>query len=707
MMIKKSVCGQCFLFQPTRRCLVPHLPQLLVDPIDTMSQRYQKAKHSAALLTKEAFVQRLYTFSRSNFDVSQSEAAHIQLQELLLNRLSHVSPKVLHEHMHLAYVAGFYKVAIDLFYKSIQHESQIFMLSEYVVDSAYALQSSTDLIQMASYCATKCTAGRNREYRDLLAEFSLLRIFWRTTCLYEKASLEESKGVYGKDGSNRYATDCEAIFKFIGDSFPKESSVSNLFFFVFFRLTQRLIKYDVSGDDGEMMFYRECVARNILLIPGESTLNKCESPNTHVPAKGIPILASEITEVELFYATLIGTCITGRHVSAATSYYQQISEMVTSGSSWITAAHKISEFVVYKLLSVLQANKENLSITHLARSLIAEGNSISISVWSIILVSAGEMRAGDVALHAYQSALEQLESSSGSTDRRGLEYLLQTALNALSKCQIPSFEEKYLQACRNAGLLHCTDEFYLCCLLQEAHNSMNPMERAGEVRDRIEAERIPLTARLISRFLKIYLRAEVDDYFSLYHHAVVDLGIFRRPWIDGLLLWADRRRYAMTQHQRKFIISEVLKRLGPTAKEHLGGLRTQFALLQYDYSVQPCTHFLQNAVPPTEEPTVQDPRVHFLVRRPSNTSRGVLGTPRFQRGIEKTSLHNTNQEQVPETREAKCGALQRKDIVSRVAFLSSAAVAIPSCTEEAEVEAFRVFLSDVLGSLQQSKNFVD
>lgn len=695
---------------PTRHRPAPRLPLFPIESIDTLSQSYQKARHSAALLTKEAFVQRLYSFSRSNFDVSQSEAAHIQLQELLLNRVYHVSPKVLHEHMHLAYVAGFYRIAIDIFYKSIQHESQLFMLSEFVIDSAYMLQSSDDLIQMASYCATKCITAQKCGSRDLLAEFSLCRIFWRTTCLYEKVTLEESKGIKGRHTANRYASDSETIFKFIATSFPKESSGSGIFFSALFRLTQRLIKYDVSGDDGEMMFYRECETRNILMPPGES--QESESSNSYLPAKAIPILASEITEVELFYATLIGTCINGRHVSNATSYYHKVNEMITrrkttSSLSINEIPHKISEFVVYKYLSVLQANKENQSITQLARTLLAEGNSISISVWSIILVSAGEMRAGDVALHAYQSALEQLESSSGSIDRRGVEYLLQTALNALSKCQIPSFEEKYLHACRNAGFLHCTDEFFLCCLLQEAHNSMNPMERAIEVWKRIEANGVPLTARLISRFLKIYLRAEVDDYFTLYQHSIIDLGIFRRPWIDGLLLWADRRRYALTQDQRKFIIDEVHKRLGNPAKEHLGGLRTQFSLLQYDYSVQPCIHYLQHAAPPTEEPTVQDPRVHFLVRRPSNTSRGVWKSPHFQCDVEGVPLHNRNQGFIEKKKEGRCGTLQRKNVVSRVAFLSRSAIAIPSCTEDIELEAFRVFLSDVLGSLQDSKNFVE
>eukprot|EP00796_Vickermania_ingenoplastis_P007199 gene7199-5059_t len=669
------------------RRLSPRLPPSR-PPVDPTAPTVAGALHSASLVTREAFTQRLYGFSRSNFDETQSDAAFVQLQELLQHRMTMVSPKVLHEHMHLAFVSRFHQLAVDIFYRSIQVAPQMFMLSEYVVDAAYALESSTDLTQMALYAAAKMTeTSKSGAGRELMAEFSLLRILWRLMCLYEHACSEEARGVHVKCPPGQYATDAERVYQHIVSNFPPQSTASTILFSFFRRLTQRLIKYDRSGDDGEMMFYRECYSRRLLpapvSLPVGGGADSTFATDLLRSAKTSPMLAADITETELFYATLIGTCIAGRHVSAATSYYEGLRHLFGIGASSSPTA-QIAEFVVYRLLSVLQANRENAAITQLARRLLAEGSPISISVWSVILVSAGETRAADVALHAYQFALEQLERNQASADQRGNEYLLQTALNALSKCQVPDFEAKYLQAARDAGALHCTDEFFAACLLQEAHNSTDPINKARAIRRRITEDGVPMTARLVSRFLKIYLRAEDSEYLPTYQYATGERQLFRRPWLDGLLLWADRRRYALTPTQRKYILQEVRLRLGPNAKEHLGGLRTQHALLEYDTGVQPCEYFMQHHKPPPEPPSVQDPRVHFLVRRPSNTARGILGST--------------------DRRIVAGGDPQRRAVAARVALLSCRALA--AADGDAGSEAFRVFLVDVLSGLQRCDNFV-
>lgn len=709
-----------FAFRATRRCLGPKIP-IMGPVISESSASFQNALHAATLLTKDSFIQRLYTFSRSNFDPSQSEAAYVQLLELSLHRLPHVSPKVLHEHMHLAFVAGLYHLSVELFYLCIQRESKLLMLSEYVVDSAYALLSCNHLLQMASYCSSKClAASRDREGgRDLFAEILLLRIFWRTICLYEHICSEEYKKSESNCRAATISSDAEKIFGILRKSFPPRSAVGELSFNSFFRLSQRHIKYDTSGGDGEMMFYRECLSKNILLPPttvSRMERNSVEDGAVSLPASVSPMLTSEISEVELFYATLIGTCISGRHVSAALNYFdcakKSLAEcyrnlVVQDRSSGPSPSAPISEYVVYRLLSALQSNKENERIVQIARSLISEYSSLSISVWSIVLVSAGETRAGDVALQAYSSAVSQVQSFSGhAQDKRGIEYLLQTALNALSKCQIPFFEENYLKVCRVAGLLHCTDEFYFSCLLQEAHNSMNPKECAEKIKERMNREGIPLTGALASRFLKIYLRTEDEEYLSMYHHATKKLRFFRRPWIDGLLLWADRRRYALSQDQRKYILEEVRERLGPNAKEHLGGLRTQCALLEYDYSVLPCQHFLEQKLAPKEEPTVQDPRVHFILRRRTCIIRGLCGieeaggpatTRLVNGGLQKgeiAALHNHSNS-------------SRLNNLSRVAFVACRPLVVPHCREKVEKNAFHFFLSDVLYGLQLTNNFIE
>lgn len=736
-----------FLFSVTSRVLLPRIPTSASAHFEQNQEKYAEALHSAMLLTKEAFTQRLYSFSRSNFDREHSEGAFVQLLELSRHRVLHVSPKVLHEHMHLAAVAGFHSLCVEIFYRSLHHEAQLFMLSEHVIDSAYALKSSRDLLQMASYCASRMAEGRAKgQAREIIAEFCLLRIFWRLGCLHEIEAYTsgiEQIAPSGADEVPSHASaggvlfgdikgDAETVFDLLRTSLPPESRVSNLVFSYFFRLMLRLIKYDTSGDDGEMAFFKESIKREVLVDPvkcNKAEANEESVGNGSLPANTIPMLSTKITERELFYAVLIGTCTVGRHVSVARGYYEILrqrmageSALERSNDSSPPLEPQIAEFVVYRLLSVLQSNKENKAITEIARELIHaavaadEGSSasISISVWSILLVSAGETRAGDVALFAYHTAMQQLEELSNNSihssglERRGVQYLLQTSINALSKCQIASFEEKYLQPARASRALHCTDEFYYSCLLQEAHNSMNPLDKTRNIIEEMNRESVPLTERLISRLLKIYLRAEADEYFALYQRAVVSndeevfKGAFHRQWLEGLLLWADRRRYALTQEQRKYIIDETHSRLGPNPTERLGGLRTQFSLLSYDYTEQPCRHFQEKGCPPGSPPVVQDPRVHFLLRRPSNVSRGVWDA--------STSFHggygsHGSPSQGLVGLSAGCGA-EPKSEVSRIAYLAARPLVVPSCSSETEVEAFRVFLTEALRALQRSNNFV-
>lgn len=647
--------------------------------------------HEAALMTRDSFLQRLYTFSRINFDASQSEDAYVQLKELLAHRIRQVSPKVLHEHIHLAFVAKFPDLVVDIFYRSLlEGVEQQFMLSDYVVDSAFQLENPEDLLKMATYCSASCIPGATEsKRREILAEFLLCRCFWRLACLFVSSSKQKAIGQAVKFSPSVYETTAQKVFALMLQSLPKESTTSSLVFANFFRLVQRLSMYDTSGDMGEMSFYRECVTRNILVSPAAVKVG----PGGLASAKPVPMLSTEISELELFYAILIISCTAGRHVSVAVAYFDNIRNLVkndvdsdaTGGTQRIS--YHIAEFVVYRFLAVLQSSKENAAITQLARSLISEAVPISISVWSIILISAGEMRAADVALYAYKSAQRQMEETTGGVaERRGVQYLLQTALNALSKCQVPSFENRYLQAARDAGL-NCTDEFFFSCLLQDAHNSMNPLERSREVRNRMDRLGVPLTAQLISRLLKIYLRAEDKEYLLLYRLAAEKLNIFRRPWLDGLLLWADRRRYSLSPEDRGYILREIQNRLGLAAKEHLGGLRTQFSLLEYDFRIQPCAFFLKKSQPPDTEPSVQDPRLHFLTRRPSNTWRGVLCKENC--GDERLSarLHRGSQ-----------------NTLARRAFLAAQPVI---CVEdEGDVESFRIVLAEVLSSLQTSNNVV-
>lgn len=411
----------------------------------------------------------------------------------------------------------------------------------------------------------------------------------------------------------------------------------------------------------------------------------------------------------------------------------------------LSATASLSEYVLYRLLAVLRETRDNRRIVQLARLVLSNGTSgnserkkrsgdgpaatshysdlssashdptttaaygsnsaataaaaaaIGISVWSVFLISAGEARAADVALAAFYYAREKLMRYGGSVgggdssvvavgssslnDRRSSEYLLQTALNALSKCQLTRYEADYLRPSDEAGLVHCTRDFYFCCLLQDAHNSLNPAERAADILSRMAEEQeyhnthdsdncggggrggreLSLSPVIYSRLLKLYLRCESPLFLPCYVGAVAACEVSRvqpkAAWLDELIVWADRRRYFLTQEDREYILGQVRRQqqrrhrrnsntdsnegidntnsttstsatatVAAAGWTSMGGLRTQLALLAYDYDVQPLAYSASHggAAPPTA-PTVLDSRVHFVLKRPQRLRQGISG----------------------------------------------------------------------------------
>lgn len=405
-----------------------------------------------------------------------------------------------------------------------------------------------------------------------------------------------------------------------------------------------------------------------------------------------------------------------------------------------------TDFLIHRLLFTLQAAKDNRRVVRLARALIAAGvaeKNVKVNLWTLLLISAGLTRAVDVVLVAHRYAMQQLalvggggggDASSAGSERRTWEYLLQTSLNALSKCQLPHFEADYLSPAREDGVLHCTDEFYFGCLLQDAHNSMNPVQRAAEVLARMADTKVPLTAPLVSRLLKLYLRAEAAEFLAVYKHAVSELHLRRVLWTDQLILWADRRRYFLTAEDRAYIVDEVLRsrnvddvaRLLPM----LGGLRAQFALLHYDYTHAAREHFLADGTLPRDAPTMQDSRAHFLATRGLIVQRGVMAPVGDSWVSDASPYFASDKEALGE--EVELGAVEtahygvqprmlgdspRRALHVAIAALSETPLLLPGAAgqsasataadaERLHDEALRVYLADVLGGLQRSLNSV-
>ncbi|GET92182.1 hypothetical protein, conserved [Leishmania tarentolae] len=399
----------------------------------------------------------------------------------------------------------------------------------------------------------------------------------------------------------------------------------------------------------------------------------------------------------------------------------------------VTASFSLTELLLHRLLSMLQTAKENHQVVRLARSLIAAGavSQIKAHIWTVLLISAGAVRAADVVLAVYSYALDRLASSAGSDSSVGggyttaevstLQYLLQTSLNALSKCQLPSYEKDYLQPARETQVLRCTDEFYYSCLLQEAHNSMCPAQRAAEVLARMEEEKVPMTSPIVSRLLKLYLRVEAPEFITVYRHAVDELGLpLRSLWADQLLLWADRRRYFLSADDRAYVVQQMLRsrRVATVAdlQPLLGGLRTHFALLYYDHTHAAREQFLRDGSVPVEQPTVTDSRAHFLTTRPMSVQRGVMAR------VGTSWVCNTvGGEELAEEEAKRHGILPRmlgdapcRTLHAGIAELSETPLLFPIShgpagtgdSERLHDSALRVYLADVLDGLQRSSNWV-
>lgn len=729
----------------------------------------------------------------------QRGVVHAHLVELLEHRVGVVSLKSIQDYSHLAHVAGFHELSLAIYHARRQERGDTdtstpttgaFLASSYIVDSAYALKSSAELVRLAADCADRVLARRDqRSTRQLLGEFALFRCFWRCVCLAELFHREESSGKHSDRGASRSVdalADAAVIY---------ESSIKRLYgdrglnTGTVLRHAQRMVKYDTSGDAGEMLFFQWCTSEGIM--PPPTTLHEVSElppvtpanapgavndeelplsppaftgnggseaaaspPSTGVSAgpphhasagSGSVSSISTVSDLELFYATLIGTCLAGKHGTVAMNYFDLVRRRLgwdslleerevstsTAGddvSTVLTSSRTpVSEYVVYCLLNVLQATRDHQRVVKLARTLIAERNDISVSVWNLLLFAAGETRAVDVALAAHHSAVTAL---SGAGDRgassapRGLDFLLQTSLNALSKCQLRHFEKDYLAPARQEGILRCGDEFYFGCLLQDAHNSMNPLEKASDIRQRMESRGVPYTTMLVSRFLKLYLRMESPEFLPMYTHAVHTLGLFRASWLSELLLWADRRRYSLSQKDREFIMQEARRVSGDPAStlttsqvtEEMGQVRSHYALLAYDYEVQPCEHFQRNGTPPTTAPSTLDSRVHFLLKRPYSVLQGLAttsesttaGSPLWRSG------DSTNAPAVNGEDGAGCGFIgdpARKAEAAELADLSGALLTVQdsgsgkAAASQTE-EVFRVYLADMLEGLQRSNNYV-
>ncbi|KAH9577181.1 hypothetical protein LSM04_006681 [Trypanosoma melophagium] len=706
-------------------------PFVPVPKVDTGEEAYLQMAHELTLLSSDEFARRLYRFSRTNFDPNHTAAVHAHVSELLRRRMHEMSVKCIREYAHLAHVAKLHDLCLQVYYAranlTIDPSSQDvdeagggnFAVSDSVVDSAYNLASSRDLVRLSSYCVKHLQNVTSISW-EVMSAFSLVRAFWRCICIAVKNySTHCTESKQALDDAAYIYNECIAL---VYPDASRELSTQNIIHTV-----QRFVKYASCGDEGEMLFFHFCLKKGFLRRPRDMiNKNPVDDVSGIMLEAGNSVTNNKITEggrvseEQWFYASLIATCRAGQHVHTALRYFDDIgsflgveqvscddllrprsrnvqqevsvTERQNSRENKIngTSIEKVSEYLIFQLLTVLQAAKDNGKIVFTARAMLRDGAQLSISVWSIVLIAAGETRAVDLAIAAYTQAKDALVESDQSLDRRGNEYLLQTAIHALSKCQVPRFEEEYLRPCLQENLVHCTNEFYFCILLQHAHNSTDPGAGAEDVLQAMKEKGTPLTTRVVSRLMKIYLRIESPKLLELYQHATKRLGLFKPSWLDELLLWADRRRYNITNEERKYILDEVQRVHGVKGAEgDLGGLRTQYALLRYDYEHNPREVFVRTLNPPITEPNITDSRVHFLIKKPHCV-------------LHHYTFHKKNSNP---TGQPLLGDPERTQKYLRCAMLSSEG--ITTAKGSIRTEAFRVYMGQMLQTLQKNNNYVE
>ncbi|KEG13317.1 hypothetical protein DQ04_01081100 [Trypanosoma grayi] len=705
---------------------LPSHPPAAPPKVDTNAEAYRRMAHELTLLSADEFSRRLYRFSKTNFDQSQTGAVHAHVTELMCRRLREVSNKCIREYAHLAHAAKLHELCLEVYYAraALMAASAAtdgddvaaggFVVSDAVVDSAYSLARTADLRRLASHCVKHLQQVPSMGW-EVMSAFSLVRAFWRCVCIATNHSSTHT--VEGKqaiqDAAYIYDECITAVYPGPCQELMAQDAV---------RIVQRFVQYASCGDEGEMLFFHFCLQRGFLRKPrdtvrqddGSGTLSTIVSNGS----AGNGAEGNVVSEEQWFYASLIATCRVGQHVDVALRYFDDICtflgiEQVSSGDLLRPRARRIqdgthtaeqagetkaansrsveqvSEFLIFQLLTVLQNAKENGKMVFIARAMLRDGAQLGIGVWSIVLIAAGETRAVDLALAAFAQARHALVESAQTVDRRGNEYLLQTSIHALSKCQVPRFEEDYLRPCQEQSLMHCTNEFYFCVLLQHAHNSTDPAAGAEEVLHAIKEKGTPFTTRIVSRLMKIYLRVESPKLLELYQHATQRLGLFKSSWLDELLLWADRRRYDLTQEQRKYILDEVQRVHGTKGAEgDIGGLRTQYALLRYDYEHDPLNAFSQTSQPQVAEPTMMDSRVHFLIKKPHCVNH-YAAEQRRNNAVASCAL---------------VGDPERRQRVVRSALLANEGVTVAS--GDVRPEEFRVYMGSLIEALQRTNNCI-
>ena len=100
------------------------------------------------------------------------------------------------------------------------------------------------------------------------------------------------------------------------------------------------------------------------------------------------------------------------------------------------------------------------------------------------------------------------------------------------------------------------------------------------------------------------------------------MRLFRRQWLEELIVWADRRRYFLSTAEKKYVLTEICTSLQiadidvrSNNLRYLDGYRTQIALLLHDVKYDSVTVFKATGDVPSSPSVLLDSRLQFLIKR--------------------------------------------------------------------------------------------
>ena len=602
-------------------------------------------------MSTDELMSRAMGYSKQFIPQDQRQGVRALLQEVLQSRVGVLTVKGFRDILSLANLSQNHLLCVEIFRKrSLTHGSDAkFTVYDVVVESAYRGGDVAVLEEIAGVCSRKLRTAP----REVIADFALARTLWRAICILCDPETQESVQREAKAAVGRIWENC------IVPAVPGVTSRVTLKEIL--QEARRQMLYASPEEKGEMAFFLLCKQRGVL-------------KNSNRPLH-------ELRSNETYYCALIRTCRNGCFSDVAMDYFEELRSASTAtmmrkvgnttgdiggqsdqdapaglDAAESTSEHEralfeslgldasvgsprsfhddssaggtevstsgaegtgMTEVVIFTVVSVLHAARDNQRIVDMGKSLIADAsNTLSASILATLGSAGGEIKDLAFVKVCYDGIVKsQMDAPKPNT------FLVYSALSSLSKCSVADFKPTYLDVCIERGLVNNDPETHTYLIIQNAMGSVNPMAAISPlVSSALEDESFAqsLSVRVASLLFKVLLRSESEEFLPLYKR-LVECGLFKQVWVEELILWADRRRYFLSQSDRNYIVSEIKRhyRIGDLKSANLHGLeklRTHVAGIHHDAQFNPLERF-RNEQWISPEPTVLDSRVHFILKR--------------------------------------------------------------------------------------------